>query len=90
MCSGNGDLCADLEPKLDLILWLGSLGLTCQGLLRFSAVTGMLPVALSVHAEPALVPCCLWQGRKRSDLNKAEVPKLCELPAGSPIGHHST
>ena len=91
MCSGNrGHGGADLEPKLDLILWLGSLRLTCQGLLGFSAASfkGMLLVALCVHVDPASVPG--WQGRKRSGQPEAEVPKLWELPAGFPIGHHPT
>lgn len=85
MCSGNGGHGgADLEPKLDLILWLGSLRLTCQGLLGFSAASfkGMLLVALCVHVDPASVPG--WQGRKRSGQPEAEVPKLWELPAGLP------
>lgn len=84
MCSGNGGHgAADLEPKLDLILWLGSLGLTCQGLLGFSAAffKRMLLVVLCV---------CMWTlplslvGRLGKGQPEAKVPNLWELPARLP------
>ena len=96
MCSGNGGHGgADLEPKLDLILWLGSLRLTCQGLLGFfsSAASSFhgdaLGCPLSLHVDPPSVPG--WQVRKRSGWQpEAKVAKLWELPAGLPIAHLST
>ena len=71
-----GGRSADLGPKLDLILWLGSLGLTCQGLPGFSAASsiGMLLVALCVHLDPTYVNG--WQGRERSGQPEAKVPRL--------------
>ena len=78
-----GGRSADLGPKLDLILWLGSLGLTCQGLPGFSAASsiGMLLVALCVHLDPTYVPG--WQGRERSARGQG-----AEVVRGLPIAHH--
>ena len=85
MCSGNGGHgAADLEPKLDLILWLGSLGLTCQGLLGFSAAffKRMLLVVLCVHVDPVSVPG--WQVGKRSARGEgAELVGVASPPSPS-------